>query len=170
MNRANGEDPRGRKGKADADAFALLSALGNRGRLAPLPPGTIVQGKYRVERHLRSADMRNQYLVSWDDQAGGYLCWECGYEQNAPDDERCRECDSELGGRQFILSERWRVNFQPYLDSNEQGRGSSIPVSPGSTRSSRTRSGFSASPSSSKAASSPRWAAPSRSTTCATSG
>jgi len=115
------DESRARKAKADADAFALLSALNSRGRLAPIPAGTILQGKYRVERYVRGSELKNQYVVTWDDQAGMRLCWECGFDGNKPTDLTCRDCDSDLGGRTFILSERWRIDFQTYHDVQELG-------------------------------------------------
>jgi len=120
MSRGN-DEARARKSKADADAIALLSALSNRGRLAPIPTGTIIQDKYRVERFIRGSDLRNQYVVTWNDAGGGRLCWECGFDQNEPTDLSCQQCHSDLGGRQFTLSERWRINFQPYYDFHEMG-------------------------------------------------
>lgn len=101
--------------------MALMGALNSRGRLAPLPPGTLIQGRYRIERFLRGNELHNQYIAVWDDQAGTRHCWECGYESNALNDAVCVECGSELGERHFVLSERWRGNFPAYLDLQEMG-------------------------------------------------
>lgn len=121
MNRGNAEDARARKAKMDVEALALSGAMNSRGRLTPLPPGTVVQGKYRIERHLRGTELRNQYIAIWDDQHSGRHCWECGHESNTDDDSVCQECGSELGERHFILSERWRGNFHVYHDLQDLG-------------------------------------------------
>lgn len=101
--------------------MALMGALNSRGRLAPLPPGTLIQGRYRIERFLRGNELHNQYIAVWDDLAGARHCWECGYEKNALNDAVCVECGSELGERHFVLSERWRGNFRAYMDLQEMG-------------------------------------------------
>lgn len=121
MSRGNVEDARARRAKMDAEATALLGALNSRGRLAPLPPGTVIQGKYRIENFLRGTELRNQYVATWDDQVHGRHCWECGFELNGDEDSVCQECGSELGERQFIISERWRGNFQAYHDLQDVG-------------------------------------------------
>lgn len=121
MNRGNAEDARTRKARMDVEALALSGAMNSRGRLTPLPPGTVVQGKYRIERHLRGSELRNQYIATWDDQHQGRHCWECGFGLNTEFDTVCQECGSELGERQFILSERWRGNFQVFHELQDLG-------------------------------------------------
>lgn len=122
MSRGTVEDSRARKAaKIEAEAQALLGALNSRGRLAPFPGGTIIQQKYRIERYLRGNEARNQYVASWADVSGGRHCWECGFESNDVDADVCQECGSELGERQFMLSERWRGSFQTYLDLQDLG-------------------------------------------------
>ncbi len=97
----------------------LLSA---RGRVAPIPDGTVLRDRYRVECFLRGSDVRNQYVVSWRDEAAdGQLCYECGYQFNASDASACQQCASPLGERRFFLSERWRTSFQPYFEVMELG-------------------------------------------------
>ncbi len=104
-----------------SDDPGLGQVLTARGRIAPIPDGTVLRARYRIERFLRGSEARNLYIVSWHEESGRPLCHECGYQDNEPGASHCRQCFSPLGDRLFILSERWRADFRPYHEVVELG-------------------------------------------------
>ena len=121
MTRGYPEDNQLHPPKSATDALALLQSMAPNGRVAPIPDGTILKSRYRIEQFLRGSDLRNLYVVSWHDPPGSRYCHECGNENNEEDETHCQECLSELGARRFMLSERWRTDFQPYFEVMEIG-------------------------------------------------
>ncbi len=72
----------------------------------PLPPGLILDGRYRVESLMSASEVENSYFVT--DLRGYEQCWACGqvYGTTAATERFCRECGADMLGRQLIMRER----------------------------------------------------------------
>jgi serine/threonine protein phosphatase PrpC len=92
----------------------------------PLPPGLILDGRYRVESLSSASEVENSYVVT--DLRGYEQCWACGqvYGASAATERFCRECGADMLGRQLVLRERAIAPDEPASIPTEGGAGESV--------------------------------------------
>ncbi|HNS50920.1 MAG TPA: protein phosphatase 2C domain-containing protein [Anaerolineae bacterium] len=67
--------------------------------LAPLAPGTVLDGRYLVLEVLEEQPAHVRYSAR---DLG--RCWQCGFAANAPDDAFCAQCGASLAGGRALVS------------------------------------------------------------------
>ncbi len=65
--------------------------------------GTLVGQRYEITQVVKDAQEEHVYEVV--DRKGYLHCWNCGYEENAEDDEFCNDCGAELLNASYQLHE-----------------------------------------------------------------
>lgn len=65
--------------------------------------GTLVNQRYEIIQVTKDAQEEHIYEVA--DRKGYLRCWNCGYAENAEDDEFCNDCGAELLNASYLMHE-----------------------------------------------------------------
>jgi serine/threonine protein phosphatase PrpC len=93
-----------RPDKSDVEVTPdLLGALGNE---APLQPGMLLEGRYRVEEVVHTSQEENLYRVT--DEMGYLHCWACNadFPATTEPERYCSNCGADMLEKEYWLRER----------------------------------------------------------------
>jgi len=79
--------------------------LGMLGHQAPLQPGMLLEGRYRIEEVAHTSEEENLYRIS--DQMGYLHCWACGtdFPESSEPERYCSNCGADMLDKEYWLRE-----------------------------------------------------------------
>ncbi len=102
---------------AGAEEAAEPAEVATEGGATPLRPGDVLTDRYEVVEVVESGPDSNTYRAK-----DRYGCAACGFDENVPGDEYCRQCGASLEKARYVtIVERLRLEPEHYDLRFEQG-------------------------------------------------